>query len=78
MVFSPEKEDCKTSFPVLSAKYYIKVCSSAPQQQFSQLKPARPGKWHEQDAAKHAQLKNTHYILFCMICCHLKDNKQQL
>lgn len=78
MTFSPEKEDCNTAFHIMSAKYNIKLHSSVQQQQFSHLKPARPGKRHEQDAAKHAQLKTTHYILFCMICCHLKDNKQQL
>lgn len=77
-IFSLEKADCNTSFLIVSAKFFIKLCSSVQQQQLSQLKPARPGKWHEQDAAKHAQLRNAHYILFCMICCHLKDNKQQL
>lgn len=77
VIRSPWRDEHTTSFHAASAKCYRKLDSSV-KQQVPWLKPARPEKWHEQDAAKHAQLENTHCILFCMICCHLKDNKQQL
>lgn len=56
----------------------LQKSDSSAKQRVPWLKPARPEKWHEQDAAKHARVENAHCILFCMIGCHLKDNKQQL